>query len=37
MAAWKEAGVGMVATYRTPLDPETEDPQRVVCLCAGAR
>ena len=27
--AWKEAGVGMVATYRTPLDPETEDPQRV--------
>ncbi len=27
--AWKEAGVGMVSTYRTPLDPETEDPQRV--------
>ena len=27
--AWKEAGVGMVATYRTPLDPETEDPHRV--------
>ncbi len=27
--AWKEAGVGMVATYLTPLDPETEEPQRV--------
>lgn len=27
--AWKEAGVGMVATYQTPLDPETEDPVRV--------
>ena len=27
--AWKEAGVGMVATYGTPLDPATEDPQRV--------
>ncbi len=27
--AWKEAGVGMVATYRTPLDPKTEEPQRV--------
>ena len=27
--AWKEAGVGMVATYQTPLDPATEDPVRV--------
>ena len=27
--AWKEAGVGMVATYLTPLDPQTEEPQRV--------
>ena len=27
--AWKEAGVGMVATYLTPLDPETEEPARV--------
>ncbi len=30
--AWKEAGVGMVATYLTPLnpeDPETEGPERV--------
>ncbi len=27
--AWKEAGVGMVATYRTPLHPKTEEPQRV--------
>ncbi len=27
--AWKEAGVGMVATYLTPLHPETEEPQRV--------
>lgn len=27
--AWKEAGVGMVATYLTPLDPELEDPERV--------
>lgn len=27
--AWKEAGVGMVATYLTPLDPEVEEPQRV--------
>lgn len=27
--AWKEASVGMVATYVTPLDPETEDPKRV--------
>ena len=27
--AWKEAGVGMVATYLTPLDPEGEEPQRV--------
>ena len=27
--AWKEAGVGMVATYLTPLDPETEEPQRI--------
>ncbi len=27
--AWKEAGVGMVATYLTPLDPEAEEPQRV--------
>ena len=27
--AWKEAGVGMVATYLTPLDPETEQPERV--------
>jgi len=27
--AWKETGVGMVATYLTPLDPETEEPARV--------
>ena len=27
--AWREAGVGMVATYATPLDPENEAPQRV--------
>ena len=27
--AWKEAGVGMVATYLTPLDPDREEPQRV--------
>ena len=27
--AWKEAGVGMVATYLTPLDPEVEEPERV--------
>ena len=27
--AWKEAGVGMVATYLTPLDPQTEEPERV--------
>tara|TARA_B100000315_G_scaffold241529_1_gene262494 strand:- start:64 stop:1491 length:1428 start_codon:yes stop_codon:yes gene_type:complete len=27
--AWKEAGVGMVATYLTPLDPETQEPVRV--------
>ena len=27
--AWKEAGVGMVATYLTPLHPKTEEPQRV--------
>ena len=27
--AWKEAGVGMVASYLTPLDPEAEEPQRV--------
>ena len=27
--AWKEAGVGLVATYRTPLAPATEEPQRV--------
>ena len=27
--AWKEAGVGRVATYLTPLDPEAEEPQRV--------
>ncbi len=27
--AWKEAGVGMVATYLTPLDPESEEPERV--------
>jgi hypothetical protein len=26
---WKEAGVGMVATYNTPLVPESEDPARV--------
>ena len=33
--AWKEAGVGMVATYLTPLDPEAEEPQRVdVCYAA---
>ena len=24
--AWKEAGVGMVASYLTPLDPEVEEP-----------
>ena len=27
--AWKEAGVGMVATYLTPLDPAAEEPQRI--------
>ena len=27
--AWKEAGVGMVATYLTPLDSEVEEPERV--------
>ena len=27
--AWKEASVGMVATYLTPLDPKKEDPERV--------
>jgi len=27
--AWKEASVGMVATYLTPLDANHEDPQRV--------
>jgi hypothetical protein len=27
--AWKEAGVGMVATYQTPLDRQAEDPERV--------
>lgn len=27
--AWKEAGVGLVATYQTPLDPETQDPERL--------
>ena len=27
--AWKEAGVGMVAVYQTPLDPETEPAERV--------
>ena len=27
--AWKEAGVGMVATYLTPLDADREEPQRV--------
>jgi hypothetical protein len=27
--AWKEASVGMVATYLTPLDPETEEPKHV--------
>jgi len=27
--AWKEASVGMVATYQTPLEPQTEDPVRV--------
>ena len=27
--AWKEAGVGRVATYLTPLNPEAEEPQRV--------
>ena len=27
--AWKEAGVGRVATYLTPLDPDREEPQRV--------
>lgn len=27
--AWKEASVGMVATYVTPLDPDQEDPERV--------
>ena len=26
---WKEAAVGMVATYATPLDPENEAPERV--------
>ncbi len=27
--AWKEAGVGRVDTYLTPLNPEAEEPQRV--------
>ena len=27
--AWKEAGVGMVAVYETPLDPVTEGPERI--------
>ena len=27
--AWREASVGMVATYATPLDPENEAPERV--------
>ena len=27
--AWKEAGVGMVASYMTPLDPEFEEPERI--------
>jgi hypothetical protein len=27
--AWKEAGVGMVATYQAPLDPATEAPRRI--------
>ena len=27
--AWKEAGVGMVAVYQTPLDPATESAERV--------
>ena len=27
--AWKEAAVGMVATYATPLDPENEAPERI--------
>ena len=27
--AWKEAGVGMVASYMTPLDPALEEPERL--------
>ncbi len=27
--AWREAAVGVVATYATPLDPENEAPERV--------
>ena len=27
--AWKEAGVGMVAVYQTPLDPQSESAKRV--------
>jgi len=27
--AWKEAGVGLVATYQTPADPATETAQRI--------
>ena len=27
--AWKEASVGLVATYLTPLDSETAEPRRV--------
>jgi hypothetical protein len=27
--AWKEAGVGMLAVYETPLDPLTQGPERI--------
>ena len=29
--AWKEAGVGMVATYLTPLDPQTKSHNASMC------
>lgn len=35
VTAWKEAGVGMVAVYESPLDPATEDSERLdVCYFA---
>lgn len=29
VTAWKEAGLGMVAVYQTPLDPTTQDAERL--------